>query len=123
KREGKMLDGEIALGLARLHLAQGKDREAEQEIDRARDAVAWKRRWMEEEIKVLDARLAMRRGDLNRAFRLLHGGIFSGNGVDSTEGQLLLAIAAQATGRKEELADALKALKDSGAEMGLLAVK
>ncbi len=118
RREGRVLDGEIALGLARLHLAQGKEKEAEQDLDQSRNAAS-EARWMDDELRVLDARLAMRRGDLTRAFRQLHGGLFSG-GVDSTEGQLLLAIVAQATGRKDELAEALKAVKQSGADVALL---
>jgi len=123
RKEGRILDGEIALGLARLHLAQGKNGQAEQELDGSRNAVAEGRGWMAEELKVLDARLALSRGDFNRAFRRLHGGIFSGSAVDSTEGKLLLAIAAQATGRKDELAEALKAVKDSGADVALLTAK
>jgi hypothetical protein len=123
KKEGRILDGEIDLGLARLHLGQGKDAQAEKELDQARNPATDAGGWMAEEAKVLEARLAMRRGDFNRAFRRLHGGIFAGSGVDSTEGRLLLAIAAQATGRKDDLAEAMKALKDSGAEMALLAGK
>ena len=120
RKEGRILDGEIALGLTRLHLAQGKEKEAEQDLDQSRNAVSEARsRWMDDELRVLDARLAMRRGDLTRAFRQLHGGFFS-EAVDSTEGQLLLAIVAQATGRKDELAEALKAVKQSGADVALL---
>jgi hypothetical protein len=119
KREGRTVDGEISLELARLHLAAGKDAQAEQELDRARGALAGRSGWVAEEQKILDARLALGRGDFDRAFRRLRGGFFS-NGVDSTEGYLLLAIAARAGGHREELDQALKAVKDSGADTALL---
>ena len=122
KREGRTIDGEIALASARLHLGQGRDAEAEKELDRARGALAGRKGWVAEEQKIVDARLALRRGDFDRAFRRLHGGFFT-NGVDSTEGYLLLAIAAQASGRRDDRAQALKAVKDSGADVALLTAK
>jgi hypothetical protein len=118
KRESRLLDTRIGLAMARVRLAQGRDADAEREMDHARNTVA--SLGLSDELQVLDARLALHRGDFGRAYNRLHGGLFSGSLVSSTEGQLLLAIAAQATGHQDELTAAIHTLKPSGIDLSLL---
>lgn len=118
KEEARLLDARIELALARLHLDQGRDAEAQAAFERARRAL--KGGWMEEELKILESRLEMRRGLYDKAFKRLRKGLLRGGGLDSTEGYVLLAIAARATGHPKELEEALKEARENGADLALL---
>src|SRR5436305_11186264 len=61
-----------------------------------------------------------RRGDYDNAFRRLRKGLPDIGGLDSAEGNLLLAIAARATHHQEEYDKATKAARESGADLALL---
>ncbi len=76
--------------------------------------------WVDEEIKLLESRLDMRRGQFDKAFRRLRKGLLRAGSLDSTEGYVLLAIAARKTGHGEEFDQALKKAKESGADLALL---
>jgi tetratricopeptide (TPR) repeat protein len=121
KKEGRELDARIELGLARLHLEQGRDAEAQAAFARAHQVLGTYGGWIEEELKVVESRLDIRRGDFDRAFKRLRRGLLSRGSIDSTEGYLLLAIAAKATGHREELEQALKAARESGVDVVPLA--
>src|SRR4029079_17599322 len=95
RREGRELDAQIDLSRARLLLAQDRDAEAQEAFDRARRALGGDGGWAEAELKVIESRLEMRRGVYDRAFKRLRKGLLRGGGLDSTEGYLLLAIAAK----------------------------
>ena len=120
KREARLLDAQIELGLSRLHLEQGKDADAEAALGRARRVLGSYGGWVDEEIKLLEARLDMRRGQFDKAFRRLRKGLLRAGSLDSTEGYVLLAIAARKTGHNEELEEALKKAKENGADLALL---
>ena len=73
-----------------------------------------------EEYRLLQSRLEVRRGDYDKAFQRLRKGLKS-NELDSSEGYALLAVAARATGHKEELDKALKKARENGADVDALA--
>jgi hypothetical protein len=107
----RVMNAQIELGRARLLLDQGKDEEADKALGRVdrllRDG---------EEYRLLESRLDVRRGDYEKAFRRLR----KAEGIDSSEGYVLLAISARATGHKEELDKALKKARENGADVTLL---
>ncbi len=105
----RIVNAQIELGRARLLLDQGKDDEADAALGRVdrllRD---------DEEYTLLQARLAVRRGEYDKAFQRLR------KGPKSSEAYALLAISARATGHKEELDKALKKARENGADVTLL---
>ncbi len=119
-RERRLLDGQIHLGLARLHLDQGRTAEAQADFERAdRTLEEGMGGWIGREMKVLESRLEMQRGVYDRAFKRLRRGIESG-GIEGTEGQVLLAIAAKALGKGEEYQRAAKEARENGADLAAL---
>lgn len=111
----RVMNARIELSRARLYLEQGRDQEAADALDKAErmyeDA---------EEFMVLQARIDVRRGDYPKAFQRLRKGLRSGD-LYSSEGYLLLAIAARETNHKVELEEALKKARESGADIDALA--
>jgi tetratricopeptide (TPR) repeat protein len=111
----RIMNARIELARARLLLDQGKEKEAEDALDRAqrfyKDA---------EEFKVLQARLEVRRGDYQRAFQRLRKGLLRDGELDSTEGYVLLAIAAKATSHQVEFEEAVKEARENGADVSVL---
>ena len=112
----RLMNAQIELGRARLLLEQGKDGEAEEALGKAGHLLG-----DEQEFKILQARLDVRRGNYEKAFQRLRKGLKSEE-LDSSEGYALLAISARATGHKEELDKALKKARENGADVSLLAV-
>ncbi len=110
----RLLTADIQLGRARLYLTQGRDADAEQALDRA-DLPSGAAGWSAGERDVLLSWLDVRRGRFDRAFHRLDR-----SRVDTAESTLLLAIAAQATGRKDDLDNALKSARHKGADVSLL---
>jgi aminopeptidase len=112
----RVLNANIDLSRCRLLLDQGRDEEASSALDRARrtlggDSTA---------VNLLQARLHVRRGEYEKAFRLLRKGITDEGDLESGEGYALLAVAAKASGHTEELEKALKKAQDSGVDMAAL---
>jgi hypothetical protein len=62
----------------------------------------------------------MRRGEYEKAFRRLRKGLLKAGQLDSTEGYVLLAIAARATGHADELAEATRKARENGADLSQL---
>lgn len=121
KQEAKILDAQIDLSRARLFLDQGQDAEAQAALDRAERVLGSYGGWVEENLKILQSRLEVRRGVYDKAFKRLRKGLLKSGSLDSTEGYVLLAIAAQATGHKEELEEAMKQARENGADLTSLA--
>jgi hypothetical protein len=113
----RLLNAKIELSRCRLLLDQGKDEEAASALDRARRVVGGD----DAAANLLQARLDVRRGDYEKAFRRLRKGVSDEGDLENGEGYALLAIAAKATGHKEELEKASKKARDSGVEMTALA--
>ncbi|MBV8199684.1 MAG: hypothetical protein JOZ15_03575, partial [Acidobacteria bacterium] len=114
QRAERLLTAVIQLARARLFLDQGRDADAEHALDRA-DVPSGTRGPAVRERELLLSWLDVRRGRFDRAFHRLDDSRF-----DSVESTLLYAIAAQATGHREELAKAMKAARLKGADAGLL---
>src|SRR5215210_7837432 len=120
KQERKYLDAVIELERARLWLDRGRIDEARGAFDRARKPLAAYAGWVEEELAAVEARLDIHQGQAERAFKRLRKRVLRRGTVDGTEGYVLLAVAAQATGHGEELKEALKTAKENGADVSLL---
>lgn len=114
QRAERLLTSEIQLARARVFLEQGRDSDAEQALDRAAVPSGSPSQTVRDR-EVLLSWLDVRRGRFDRAFHRLDDVRF-----DSAESTLLYAIAAQATGRKEELAKAVKAARRQGADASAL---
>ncbi len=111
----RVMNARIELGRARLLLDQGKDGEADAALGRVDRLVK-----DDEEYRLLQSRLDVRRGDYDKAFQRLRKGLERSSELDSSEGYALLAISARATGHKEELDKALKKARENGADVTLL---
>ncbi len=118
----KWFDGRIQLALARIALDQGQNAEAQAAFDKAKKVLraANGGGWVAEELRVVESRLDLRRGDYDRVFRRLNKALLKRADIDSTEGFVLLAIAAQKTGHREELKKAKDAVKESGSDLSVL---
>jgi hypothetical protein len=110
----RVMNAQIELGRARLLLDQGKDDAADTALGKAGYLLG-----DDPEFQILRSRLDVRRGDYDKAFQRLRKGVNSA-ALNSSEGYALLAIAARATGHKEELDKALKKARENGADVSLL---
>ncbi|HZF09876.1 MAG TPA: M1 family aminopeptidase [Thermoanaerobaculia bacterium] len=112
--ERRWKNARIEIAKARLLLEQGRDADAQKALDEG-DMLSAAAEW-----KLLQSRLEIRRGAYDKAFRRLKKGLPEIGGLDSAEGNLLLAIAARATNHREEYDRAVKAARESGADLALL---
>ncbi len=120
RRERRVLEGRIHLGFARLHLDQGREAEARAAFEQAdRTLEEGMGGWIEQEMKVVESRLEIRRGEYDRAYKRLRRSLKSG-AVEGGEGQLLLAIAAKALGKTEDYERAAKEARVQGADLAAL---
>lgn len=120
KQEARLLDALIETSRARLYLDQGRHSDAQTAFDRARRVLGGYGGWASEELKILESRLEMSRGVYDKAFKRLRKGLLRGGGLDSTEGYVLLAIAARETSHKQEFDEAVKEAKENGADVSVL---
>lgn len=121
KAEGRQLDAAVQLQLARVYLDRNR-------LDAARAALAeadklltsTSRFWYAPLLKTLEARLAIRTGDPERAYKLLRKGVLRRGDLESAEGALLLAIAARATGHAEDYEKALEMAREKDSDVTAL---
>jgi hypothetical protein len=111
----RIMNARIELARTRLLLDQGKEEDAEKALDRAQRFYS-----DSQEFKVLKARLEVRRGDYQKAFQRLRKGLLRDGEIDSTEGYVLLAIAAKATSHQTEFDEAIKEARQNGADLAAL---
>lgn len=120
EESGRRLDRRIHLSLARLALSEGRDAEAAPALDRAETLAkkndAW---WLDEDLRVLRSRLALRRGDARAAYDLLRKKLLRDRIYD-TEGLAALAIAARAVGDEKEYEAAVEGLDGTGVNLSAL---
>ena len=116
KERERLLNATIELSRARLFLDQGNESAAEESLNRAQRTLGED----SENVRVVRARLEIRRGDYEKAYRRLRKGVFVSATMDSSEAFVLLAVAAHQTGHAEELILALKWAKDTGADVSAL---
>ena len=121
EQEGTRLDAWILLRLADLYLDQDRKADARATFDRLEKDMS---RQLRQELKsarwYLEARLAIREGEPDRAWELLNKKALRRSVRHDPEGLLLLAIAARQTGRGEECATAMASAKEKGADVGVL---
>jgi hypothetical protein len=121
REQGHLLDGRAQAALARLYLDGGRDREARAAV--AASVEQYERAGLDGErvVAAIEARMALRAGDAERARKLLRKAILKRGDIDSTEGFVLLAIAAHATGDRETYRMAAEAAEEKGADLAALA--
>ena len=123
KTESRQLNGRIHLAHARIAVDRGREAEALAALDKAKKGLRpLLGSWVDEEMKVLESRLDLRRGDYERAFKRLNKTLLKREDSDSVESFVLLAIAAQKTGHPEELKKAKEAVRDSGSDLSALGI-
>jgi hypothetical protein len=123
-REALDIDARIHLALARLYLDQNSLDQAEAQLDAADDLVSVTQRYHEQSLKdllCLQARLDLARGRADDAYRNLRRKLLGHHALSSAEGFALLAIAAYATGHRQELQLALERARAGGFDVADLA--
>jgi hypothetical protein len=116
KSQERRLNAWIELSRARLHLDHGDEAAAAAAIGRAQRTLG------EDDpmVRVLRARLEIRRGDYEKAYRRLRKGILAYEALDTSEAYVLLAVAAQKSGHADDFLRALKWARDTGADVSVL---
>jgi tetratricopeptide (TPR) repeat protein len=114
-------EARIHLYLARLHLDQGKVQSAEADLGAARKGAGSRNYWLDPWITRTEARIEILKGDFDAAFRRLNKLMLRRDRSDSTEGYLLLAIAAKQVGKADVLKKALREATKQGAKAEVLA--
>ncbi len=120
-----LLDAHIHLQLATVRLDAGDAGRAASSLAAARGVFAAaadglpgsEARRFRSACEIVEARLEIERGDYEGARRRLHGGVLDERDATSTEGFLLLAIAARETGRETEVEAALEVARQRGADV------
>lgn len=121
KAEGRDLDARIYLQLLRLALDQGDLVEARASWEKADELLTGSsRRARYRVVKNLEARLAIREGDPERAYKLLQKPVLRTGELDNAESALLLAVAAHLLGNTEDYEEALEIARDAGADVDAL---
>jgi hypothetical protein len=119
---GKILDARIHLVLARILLDKDRVAEARAELRAARKGLpASSPGWLDAELDLVEARVELREGDAEAAYRRLKKLLTGRSAVASTEGYMLMAIAARRTGHAEEFDFAIENAAQRGADTSLLA--
>ncbi len=118
----------LHLRLAGVLLDRGQDPEAAGSLQHARGAFEASRAALPgsevqrfaRAFEILEARMEVRRGDYSAAITRLRGDLLDPEDSTSTEGYLLLAIAAHATGQITELEEVLEIARRRGADVSIL---
>ncbi len=124
---GLRTDSRIHYSLCRLYLDQGAVEQAEDalelgnDFDRRADKASLRIVRRPASAEVLEARIALRRGRLERAYDLLNRVVRKKRRIANQEALLALAIAARATGRDQVFAEALELAEAKGADVSALA--
>lgn len=116
KLRERRLNAWIELSRARLHLDNEDETAAEAAIGRAQRTLGDD----DPNVRVLRARLEIRRGDYEKAYRRLRKGVIASETLDTSEAYVLLAVAAQKSGHGDDFLRALKWARDTGADVSAL---
>jgi hypothetical protein len=116
KWRNRRLNAWIELSRARLHLDRDDEAAAEAAIGRAQRTLGDD----DPNVRVLRARLEIRRGDYEKAYRRLRKGVIASETLDTSEAYVLLAVAAQKAGHTDDFLRALKWARDTGADVSVL---
>lgn len=116
KRMERLLNGGIELHRARLLLDRGDEAAAEQALDRAQRSFGRETQGT----SVVRARLEIRRGEYEKAYRRLRRGVIANETMDTSEAFALMAVAARHSGHAEESTTALKKARETGVDVAAL---
>ncbi|MEM1182128.1 MAG: M1 family aminopeptidase [Acidobacteriota bacterium] len=116
----RLIDWRTRLQLARLALKSGQLDKAAAELDAAGALRPKRSRSAKHAEQRFAAHLDLLRGDVDGAHRALKRLVRRQDGSASPETWLLLAIAAEASGRLDEARDALESVADAGVDAALL---
>lgn len=117
----RLLNAQIHLELARIRMSSDRDEAAESSLASAIETLdASEQEWIEDDLNLLEARLEIRRGDYDKAYRRLRKNVFKHKRLGSAESYLLLAIAARETGNESEFEKALAEARRKGADVSRL---
>jgi hypothetical protein len=119
-REGRRIDGSIHLGLAWLHMDQGDDLAAARAIESFDGLDRSVRHGLKNRSILAECRLALRRGEFEPVHKRLRRLMLGQGSIASTEGYLMLAIAAKALGKADDLDTALEVLRNREVDTSLL---
>ncbi len=120
----RLLDTRIRLQLVRVYLDAGRPGDARRAFDRLdRQATKSLRQTLGVEIRNLEARLAIREGNPEGAYRMLRKPVLKVGVYGDAEGLLLLAIAARDSGHMKDYETALEAAVEKGADVAALRLK
>jgi len=118
---GRSLNTRIRLHLARLYLDRGMFEPAQAEFDIAWSQIDEVDRWRHDPfVENLQSRLEIHRGDYDGAFRRLQETFLDSARTHTTEGLVLLAIAARETGHPDVARRAAEMAGRLGADLSLL---
>ncbi|HEY6141424.1 MAG TPA: M1 family aminopeptidase [Thermoanaerobaculia bacterium] len=115
--QNQITNAALHLSLARLYIDEGKAAPAADELKQAGRALdSDYHDWIDDEVALLEARLAVRRGDYGAALDRLSKSVKE-DGGDSAEAYALLAIAAKQSGRTAELQRAIDGARELGVDL------
>ena len=118
---GRRLDAWIRSQLVRLYLDQGRTGDARATFDQLHQRSSKSiRQVLGAELRHLEARLAIHEGAPEQAYKMLRKPVLKRGVRGATEGLLLLAIAAHATGHADDYQTALEAAAEKGADVTVL---
>lgn len=112
----RRLNAWIELSRARLHLDHEEEAAADAAISRAQRTLGDD----DPNVRVLRARLEIRQGDYEKAYRRLRKGVIASETLYTSEAYVLLAVAAQKSGHADDFLRALKWARDTGADVSVL---
>jgi tetratricopeptide (TPR) repeat protein len=117
----KYLDARIHVYLARLHTDRGNVGEARAALGRATDLRRASRTpFVQEQIKILECRLDLLEGNHTRVVDQLRKSVRGKRPSGNTEGYVLLAIAARASGETQIFEKAAELSREQGADLSAL---
>jgi len=120
KTTSRRLDVRILLRLGRLALDRDQDQQAVAYLERAGKKLDKDDPfWMQEDLKVLEARAALRRGDYQASYDEVRHRAFHDD-VEAPDGVAILAIAARQVGDEEEADRGYQAAKEAGVDLSAL---
>jgi hypothetical protein len=121
--EGRFLDVMTRIALTRLYLDTDREDEAEKQLRRAVKNVPSADRFrLQPYLLALEARLDLRQGNAQRAYKSLRKKLMGSRGAESAEGWALLTVASHVVGRQEMFQTACARAAQFGVDLGELAV-
>jgi len=121
KRGSSYLNGRIYLNLSRLYLDQDRERDALQALETGLEMMTKPDRWRQKGfLRTLEARMEIRQGDYDAAYKRLRKPLLVTEQSNSTEGLILLAIAAREMGNQGDFEEAMERVEGRSVDVTVL---